>query len=249
VQVQENRRDNLILASLPNGERKRLEPFLQDVELEVGKVLIEPEEPIRNIYFPIDLVTSTIQDLRDGSSVETGLMGFEGVIGIQFWLHQETTTTRTLVQVGGTALRMSSQDFRREVMEKPSPINPLIASYVHAFLSMTSQTAACNRMHELNTRLARWLCLVYDRVERDEFSMRQDFLAMMLGVHRPAVTIAASTLQNAGLISYRRGSMIIKDATGLRNSACECYAIIEAQFEKMFGADWRERAQTSRLPA
>jgi CRP-like cAMP-binding protein len=176
-------------------------------------------------------------------------MGLEGVIGIQFWLQQETTTTRTIVQVGGSALRMSSRVFKREVMEKPSPLNKLIASYVHAFLSMTGQTAACNRMHEVSTRLARWLSLVYDRLQRDDFQMAQEFLASMLGVHRPAVTIAAKTLQNAGLITYRRGHITISDPTALRESACECYAIIEAQFDKMFGRNWRESTQTSGVSA
>lgn len=243
-----NYRDNLILAALPENERRRLHNLLELVELEAGKSLIEAEEPIRQIYFPIDMVTSTLQDLRDGSSVEIGLMGIEGVVGIQFWLQQETTNSRTIVQVSGTALYMSADVFKREVMERPSPLNKLIAGYIHAFLAMTGQTAACNRMHEVNTRLARWLSLVYDRVQRNEFPLRQEFLAMMLGVHRPAVTIAANALQNAGLISYRRGHITINDAAALRESACECYSIIEAQFDKMFGSGWRERAQASRLP-
>ena len=247
MHVETNHRDNLILASLPDDERRRVQRFLEPVELEAGKTLIEPEEPIRHIYFPINLITSTLQDLRDGSSVEIGLMGFEGVVGIQFWLQQETTNSRTIVQVGGTALQMSTAVFKREVMDKPSPLNKLVAGYIHAFLAMTGQTAACNRMHEVNTRMARWLSLVYDRVQRNEFALRQEFLAMMLGVHRPAVSIAANTLQNAGLISYRRGHITIEDAFALRESACECYGIIEAQFDKMFGSDWRERAQTSRL--
>lgn len=244
-----NHRDNLILAALPAEERQRLQPFLETVRLDVKANLIEPGEPIRNVYFPIDMVTSTLQELRDGSSVEVGLMGVEGVVGIQFWLQQETTTTRTIVQVAGTAWQMSSHMFKREVMDKPSPLNKLVASYVHAFLSMTGQTAACNRMHEVSTRLARWLSLVYDRVQRDEFAMRQEFLAAMLGVHRPAVTIAAKTLQNAGLISYRRGYITISDPVALRESACECYAIIEAQFDQMFGREWRESTQTSGVTA
>lgn len=242
-----NHRDNLILAALPEDERRRLLPLLESVQLETGRPLIEPDQPIRYIYFPIDIVTSTLQDLKDGSTVEIGLMGIEGVVGIQFWLQQETTNSRTIVQVAGTALRMSALMFKREVMDKPSPLNRLVASYIHAFLSMTGQTAACNRMHEVNTRLARWLSLVYDRVLRNEFPMRQEFMAMMLGVHRPSVTIAANALQNAGLISYRRGHITINDPAALRDSACECYGIIEAQFDKMFGRDWRERAQASRL--
>lgn len=249
VLAEPNNHDNLILAALPVEERKRLQPFLEMVQLEAKATLIEPGEPIRDMYFPIDMVTSTLQELRDGSSVEIGLMGLEGLVGIQFWLQQETTTTRTIVQVAGNALQMSSRVFKREVMDKPSPLNKLVASYIHAFLAMTGQTAACNRMHEVSTRLARWLSLVYDRVQRSEFALRQEFLAAMLGVHRPAVTIAAKTLQNAGLINYRRGYVSIEDPVALRESACECYAIIEAQFDQMFGRDWRERAQASRVMA
>jgi Mn-dependent DtxR family transcriptional regulator len=114
---------------------------------------------------------------------------------------------------------------------------------------MTSQTALCNRLHDVNTRLARWLSLVYDRIQRAEFPMRQEFIAMMLGVHRPAVTIAANTLQNAGLLSYRRGLITIRDAVGLRESACECYALIEAQFDKLYGREWRQSTQAGRLVA
>jgi CRP-like cAMP-binding protein len=134
---------------------------------------------------------------------------------------------------------MGAADFNREVMETSSPLNRLVASYIHAFLQMTGQTAACNRMHELNVRLSRWLCLIFNRVQRKEFMLSHEFLAMMLGVHRPAVTIAAQTLQTAGLISYRRGHMNIENPEGLRESACECLGIVEAQFDKIFGAAWR----------
>jgi CRP-like cAMP-binding protein len=240
--------DNLLLAAIPTEERNRLRPFLELIDLELGKNLIDPDQEILNVYFPVDMISSTLQELSDGSSVETGLMGVEGMIGIQGWLMQRTTPTRTMVQVPGRAFRMSMDVFRREVMDKDSPLNPLIASYIHAFLNMTGQTAACNRLHELESRLARWLCLVYDRMLRDEFPMRQEFLAMMLGVHRPAVTIAANGLQDAGLISYRRGQMRIADIDRLRKRSCECYAIIEAQFDKMFGSDWRQGGRARGMP-
>lgn len=242
-------RDNLLLAALPPEERKRLEPFLQQEDLPADYVMIEPDEPIRYMYFPISLVTSTIQLLSDGSSVESGLMGAEGMVGIQFWLQQSTTPTRTFVQVAGRSLRMSSDVFKREVMQKDSPLNPLVASYIHAFLNMTGQTAACNRLHEVETRLARWLSLVYDRVLVPNFVMRQEFLAMMLGVHRPAVSIAASSLQKAGLISYNRGSITINDPMALREACCECYGIIEAQYDKLFGPDWRKSREFLQAPA
>lgn len=236
-------RDNLMLAALPSDERNRLRPFLEMVEYEQSRDLILPDEPIRDVYFPINMVTSTLQELKNGASIESGLMGVEGMVGIQFWLRQRTTPTHTLVQIAGRAYRMSSRDFEREVMQRPeSPLNGLIAGYIHAFLNMTGQTAACNRMHEVETRLARWLCLVYDRVLETDFDLRHEFLATMLGVHRPSVTIAAKTLQRAGLIRYSRGHVEILDPVALSNSACECLGLIEAQFDNMFGKSWREPA-------
>ena len=235
--------ENLLLAALPPEERQRLDPFLMRVEMKFEQVLIEPNEPITQLFFPYDAITSTLQELSDGSCVETGLTGIEGLIGIQLWLRVPSTPMRTLVQVAGSGHRMLAADFVREVMPKPSPLNDLIARYVHALLTMTSQTAACNRLHSLDQRLCRWLKLVHSRIRRDEFAMRQDFMAMMLGVQRPTVSTAANMLQQAGLISYARGKMKILDSDGLVAGACECYELIEMQMNRIFGRPWRELAQ------
>src|SRR5262245_25808568 len=152
--------ENLLLAALPPEERRRLDPFLQWVEVRLHETLIEPEEPINYMFFPYDAITSTLQELSDGSSIETGLMGVEGMIGIQYWLGMPSTPTRTIVQVQGFGHRMKAEDFKREVMNKPSPLNDLVARYTHAFLAMTSQVAACNRLHTVDQRLCRWLKLV-----------------------------------------------------------------------------------------
>ena len=181
--------------------------------------------------------------MSDGTQLEVGLMGVEGMIGIQFWLRQKTTTTRTIVQVPGTGLRMKASVFKREVMEKPSPLNDLVASYTHAFLVMTSQVAVCNRMHEMDERLCRWLSLIYHRTQRDEFPLTQEFLAQMLGAHRPTVSTAASILQQAGYIRYSRGRMKILDPQGLEQGACECLRIMESQFDKTFDQPWIELAR------
>lgn len=233
------RDENLLLASLPDAERERLARYLQPIVLEFQQVLIEPNKQITDIYFPYDAITSTIQEMSDGDSVETGLMGVEGFIGVQLWLHAPTTPTRTLVQVPGRAHHMSAADFIRHVRDVDSPLNELCAKYSHAFLVMTSQTAACNRLHPVNERLCRWLKLVHNRLNRDEFPIRQEFIAMMLGVHRPTVSTAASMLQQAGLISYSRGQLRVLDAEGLRNGSCECLEVIEREFEKVFrGLAW-----------
>jgi CRP-like cAMP-binding protein len=128
---------------------------------------------------------------------------------------------------------MNAVDFLREVRDNESPLNDLCAKYAHAFLVMTSQTAACNRLHPVNERLCRWLTLVHNRVRRDEFPLRQEFVAQMLGVHRPTVSTAANMLQQAGLVRYSRGNLRVLDAEGLRNGSCECLEIIENQFAKI----------------
>lgn len=234
-------RENLLLSALSPAEREEVAPYLEWITVDLLYVFIEPNEPIKHVFFPYDCVTSTLQELSDGSSIETGLMGIEGMVGIQYWLNVPTTTTRTIVQVGGHGHRMSVKDFQRQVMEKPtSKLNMLIAKYVHAFLCMTSQVAACNRLHTIDQRMCRWLKLVHNRVRRDEFTMRQEFMAQMLGVQRPTLSTAANILQKAGLISYTRGNMKVVDPEGLQLGSCECLEIMESQFDRIFDQPWRE---------
>jgi CRP-like cAMP-binding protein len=236
-------KENLLLAALPREERERLDPHLEPAAYDQGAVLIRPDEPIEHVFFPYDVVTSTIQDMSDGASLEVGLMGIEGMIGIQFWLRQQTTPTRTIVQVPGTGLRMEAGVFKEEVMEKRSPLNELVASYTHAFMVMTSQVAVCNRLHETDERLCRWLLLIYNRTQRTEFPLTQEFLALMLGSHRPTVSTAAGVLQKAGYISYSRGRIKLLDIKGLKAGACECLSIMESQFDKIFDRPWVELAR------
>lgn len=236
-------RENLLLSVLPPAERKRLDPFLKWREFEFEETLIEPNEPITHVMFPYNLVTSTVQEMSDGSAIETGLMGIEGMVGIQLWLRMESTPMRTFVQIAGCGHRMKAVDFVREVLNRPeSQLNLLLARYTHAFFAMTSQTAACNRLHPLDQRLCRWLKLVHNRVRRDEFPMRQEFMAHMLGVQRPTVSTAANMLQQAGFISYTRGQMKVLDPEGLTKGACECYELMEAQMDRVFDVPWREMA-------
>ena len=238
------REENLLLASLPAAEREKLAPYLKEVVLDFQQVLIRPNQQITDIYFPHDAITSTVQEMNDGDTVETGLMGLEGFVGVQLWLHAPTTPTRTLVQVAGKAHHMSAQDFIRHVRDTDSSLNEICARYVHSFLVMTSQTAACNRLHPIDERLCRWLKLVHNRLRRDDFPIRQEFLAQMLGVHRPTVSTAANMLQQAGLIRYSRGQMRILDAEGLRNGSCECLEVIEKQMEQVFQPETRRDSES-----
>jgi CRP-like cAMP-binding protein len=237
------KKDNLLLAALPADERQRLDPFLKWIATEFEYPLIEPGEPITHVFFPYDAVSSTVHETADGASVETGFAGVEGMVGIPLWLHMETAPTRTFIQIPGYGFRMKATDFVREIRDKSgSPLNALLARYTNAFLNMTSSAAACNRLHALDQRLCRWLKLAHNRVRRDEFSLRQQFMAQMLGVQRPTVSTTAHMLQQAGLISYTRGQMKILDPEGLADGACECYELMELEFDGVFGRPWREWA-------
>ena len=146
--------------------------------------------------------------------------------------------------VPGRTHRMSVADFKQEVINKPSsPLNGLIAKYVHAFLIMTSAAAACNRLHTIDARLCRWLKLMHNRIRGDEFPMNHEFLALMLGVHRPTLLTAAKMLQTAGIISYSRGTMKVLDGEGLAEGSCECLELMESQFDKVFDKPWRDLVQ------
>ncbi len=237
------RSENMLIASLPPEEQNRIRPYLERVDLAIGEALIESDQPIRWVWFPTNAVTSTLQLLEDGESVEAGLMGLEGMIGIQLWLRVPSTPSKTVVQVPGSSFRMHADNFIRQVVNVPeSPLNTLIARYIHGFLMLTSQAAACNRMHEVDERLCRWLRMVYNRVpERTEIPLRQEFLAQMLGVRRATVSTAASILQKAGYIEYSRGHLKILNPEGLAQSACECYKVMESQFDRIFSEPWRPK--------
>ena len=226
---------NLLLAGLPSEELRHLEPHLERVSLQQRESLIEPGASIRYVYFLDGAVASSVHAMQDGSTVETSIAGFEGLVGVPVWLRQRSTLSRIFVQVPGDAWRMRSEVFVDEVVKRECLLNDVIADYVHAYLSLTTITAACNRIHRIEERLCRWLKMVHNRVERDRFPVRHEFLAYMLGVRRPSVSIAANMLKKAGLIQYDYGRLTVPDAAGLEAGACECYGTMEAHFERMYG--------------
>ena len=232
---------NLLIAALPEQERRRLDGFLEPVSLTLRESLIEPGEPIRYIYFPTGLVASTVHTMSDGSTVESAIVGLDGMVGIQAWLHQKTAVTATFVQVPGSALRMRVEHFQKEVIANAaSPLNALIADYISVYITLTTITAACNRIHRIEERLCRWLKMTHNRVPGDHFPVRHEFLAYMLGVHRPSVSIAANILKKAGLIKYDYGRMQVLDGNALAEGACECYATMEKQIEAIYGKPFRK---------
>ena len=222
--------ENSILAALPPAEQKRLAGYLEPVHLEIDQPLIEPDKPILFVYFPLDMVAS-IQAIRVGSS-ETGIIGYEGCVGVPVWLRQQTTPTRTFVQGAGTALRMPAEIFRQEIGRTASPLNGLMADYTHSLLTLTSYTVVCHDTHPLQQRLCRWLKMTQNRVRKHQFVMKHEFLAYMLGVSRPTVSLAANALQRRGWIRYRRAQLSILEPEALEQAACTCLQLIESLFQR-----------------
>lgn len=218
--------ENSLLAALPRKDYRRLLAGLQQVTLTFGEILYEPGETIRHVYFP-DASLISLLTLADGHlALEVGLIGREGMVGIPLILGHNVSSVRALVQGSGTAMRMPAAQFRKEFRLSP-PLQRELYRYTHTLMSQISQTAACNRFHVVETRLARWLLMTHDRVKSDQFLMTQEFLGHMLGVRRVGVTKAAQALQRRKLIRYSRGNITVLDRTGLEAASCECYEVVK----------------------
>lgn len=216
---------NSLLAAVPRKVYARLLAGLEPVTLNFGEVLYEPGQAIRHVYFP-DASLVSLLTLADGHlALEVGLIGREGMVGIPLVLGHHVSAVRALVQGSGTALRMASATFIKE-LRLSLPLQRELYSYVHTLMAQISQTAACNRFHVVEQRLARWLLMTHDRVKSDHFRMTQEFLGHMLGVRRVGVTKAAQVLQERGLINYSRGAITILDRKGLESAACACYMVV-----------------------
>lgn len=237
-QLYPDRRDqprNHLLAALPAEELAWLLPRLQRVDLSLRAVLQVPEQPITAVHFPERGWVSIIQLLSDGGAAEVGHVGREGMIGLPLLFGVDTGTVEGMVQDTGSALRMGAEAFR-EALERCPGFQALLLRYALAFNEEVAQTAACNGRHVLEQRLARWILMAHDHSEADDFTMTQDFMAMMLCVHRPGVTIAVGHLQQAGYIRSGRGNITIVDRAGLESAACECYGVVRRRFETLLGS-------------
>jgi CRP-like cAMP-binding protein len=220
---------NLFLAALPDAERERILAVAREVQHGNGEQLAAPGQPFDTVLFPIDSVTSVLTVLSDGKAVEAATVGFEGFVPVAAILDAtDEPTSTTVVQVPGRSLVVPLDAFR-EIAASPA-FSALATRYLHAYISMMAQNVACNRAHPLEERCARWILIAHDRARRDVFEMTQDYLAGMLGVTRPSVTVAAGILHNAGFVSYKRGIVEVLDRDGLEASACECYAVISEGF-------------------
>ena len=218
--------ENSLLAALPRKAYQHLLAGLESVTLTFGEVLYEPGDKIRHVFFPGDALVSLLT-LADGHlALEVGLIGRDGMVGIPLVLGHDLSPVRALVQGAGTALRMTSARFLKDFRRSP-PLQRELYRYTYALMAQISQTAACNRFHVVERRLARWLLMTHDRVKSDQFRMTHEFLGHMLGVRRVGVTKAAQALQKHGLISYSRGAITILDRRNLELAACECYRVVK----------------------
>jgi CRP-like cAMP-binding protein len=225
-------RANRLLATLSPQDARLLMPHVELVDCEHRTILMDAGERIARVYFPHSAVICLVAVMRESGIAETATIGPEGLVGLEVLLGGERATSRTLVQVPGVASVIPARMLRKAMEESPS-LRALLLRYVGAFLVQVSQSVACNSLHKVEERCCRWLLMAHDRVGRDSFPLTQEFMADLLGVHRPTVTIVARTLQAAGLIRYSRGVITIVDRRGLEQSACECYGIVRQAFEEI----------------
>lgn len=218
---QDNR--NLLLAALPAEEYNRIAQSLESIPLKLKSVIHRAGDPVEHVYFPGGGFFSMLTVLKDGGMVEVATIGREGMVDITAVLDGNPVSSTTMVQ-GETDIcyRMTADAFRRE-MDRRGVFYELLTHWMQALVGFVMQSTACNAVHSVEQRLARWLLMARDRMESDHFPLTQEFVAMMLGASRPTVTIVAGTLQKAGLITYRRGQVTIVDGERLEAAACECY--------------------------
>lgn len=225
--------ENRILAALAGEELERLRPHFERVSLARGQHIIVPDEPIRDFYFPLNCLLSLVTTMEDGSSVESGTVGREGMSGVPVLLDARQTTMPTSVQVAGEAVRVRAEVVKA-AYDAGGRLRTFLNRYIHTVIVVGSQAAACNRLHGLEQRFCKWLLKSSDGIGSDDVGLTQEYLAIMLGVRRAGVTEAALKMQAAGLISYGRGRIRILDRAGLERAVCECYARAKAEYERLF---------------
>lgn len=231
---------NRLLASLPVDVQDRLFPHLEEVAMPLGAVLYEPGGRMRHVYFPADCIVSLLYVMEDGASAEISVVGNEGLVGISLFMGGESTSSRALVQSGGTGFRLLGQRLVDE-FNRHGDLMTMVLRYTQALITQMAQTAVCNRHHTIDQQLCRWLLLSLDRLPSQNLVMTQELIANMLGVRREGVTEAAGKLQKLGVIEYQRGHIKVLDRPRLEELSCECYAVVKKETDRLlkpfFGHD------------
>jgi len=231
---------NLFLKSLSVGEYERLLPDLELTEFALAEKIYLPDEEIGFVYFPNNLVASVVTNMENGSTIETGIIGKDGIVGVEVVLSENIALREVNIQLAGDCFKLSSEKFKA-AFEDDCFFRKQVLRYVASYISQISQNSACLSFHEIGQRLSRWLLMFHDRAATDELKLTQEFIALMLGVHRPSVSKNANRLQEKGFIKYNRGKITILDREGLENYSCECY-----EADKQFRNLWNENGERTR---
>jgi CRP-like cAMP-binding protein len=226
---------NTLLAALAKPEYEHLVPALAPVTLSLGDIIYESGGHLGYVYFPVTAIVSLVYVMENGATLEMGLVGNEGVVGIALFMGGETTPNRAIVQSPGTAYRLPARILKAQ-FKRGEMLQLMLLRYTQALITQMSQTAVCNRVHSLMQRVCRWLLLCHDRVSSDELLLTQESIAMMLGGRRESVTVVAGQLQDAQLIHYSRGHIKILDRQGLERAACECYRVVRTESDRLLSA-------------
>ena len=225
-------RDNHLLAALPADEWERLVPKMELCPMPLGHVLYESGSKLQHVYFPTTSLISLLYVMEDGASAEIAIVGNEGIVGISLFMGGETTPSRGIVQSAGSAYRVAGTYLKEEFLRAGS-LQRLLLRYTQALITQMSQTAVCNRHHSVEQQLCRWLLMSLDRLPSNELTMTQELIANMLGVRREGVTESAGKLQRLGFLNYNRGHIKVLDRPALEAHACECYAVVKNEFDRL----------------
>jgi CRP-like cAMP-binding protein len=223
-------RSNRLLGALETASRKRIDPHLEPIKLKLGAIVCEAGGLLKHAYFPQGSVLSLLTVLENGSAIETANIGREGSFGLFAAMYSRVSFNRCLVQLEGDIVRCPIELLQSE-FERGGYVRDLFVSYSETLLSQIQQSVACNAMHTTEERICRWLLMMHDRADGEALPYTHEFLSHMLGANRKSVTLAAQSLQTAGLISYSRGRIQVLDRPGLEKASCECYAVVQERFD------------------
>ncbi|MEH2173062.1 Crp/Fnr family transcriptional regulator [Nostoc sp.] len=226
--------ENQLLAALSEAEYQRLVPYLERVELSVKQILYKANEPITHVYFPHHSMVSLICTQKNGSTVEAGIVSNDGMVGVPVIWGSNTTNTTAFVQITGSSMMMKTELLQAE-FNRGGELQSLLLHYTHGLFAQVTQTLACNSLHTIERRLARWLLFIGDCVQSDTFALTQEYIAKTLGCRRTSVTEVAGRLSRAGMIRYKRGAIAILNRSGLEDTSCECYLMIKGEYARLLG--------------